>query len=185
MNVVIVVGAAIVLVAGIRHHLETRGLSDLITETGENDDNFACEVFSELLNDAQAEMMIYDDGGKDSPIYDDENMVEEVKRRLQENGGLQLFCLFTYKERTAFWNAFEKEPRVHMKKRSARSDLHYKIIDGGRKGYLTVHRVNSSVRQFRRFDCSNVRPRDMNRVIKHTMGPYIDCTRTEFADARA
>ena len=185
MNLVIIVGAAIVLAAGIRHHLETRGLPDLITETGENDDNFACKVFSELLKDAQAEMMIYDDGGKDSPIYDDENMVGEVKQRLQENVDLQLFCLFTYKEQTAFWNAFDEEPRVHMKKRSARSDLHYKIIDGGRKGYLTVHRLNSSVRPFRRFDCSRVQPKDMNRVKKHTMGPYIDYMRTEFADATA
>ena len=185
MDVVVIVGAAIVLVAGIRHHLDTRGLDDLVTETGENDDGFACKVFTELLNDAQTEMILYDDGGKESPIYDDDAVVSVVQQRLKENPDLKLFCLFTYDDRTAFWSAFEKDPRVYLKKRPVRSDVHYKIIDGGRKGYVTVHKLNTASRPFRRYDCNKVRPRDMERVVKRTMGPYINCTRTEFADARA
>lgn len=183
MDIVIIVGAAIVLAAGIHHHLATRGLFYLVTETGENDDNFACDVFTELLNDAQTEMLIYDDGGRNNPIYDDERMVGAVKRRLKENEDLQIFCLFTSGERTAFWKAFNEEPRVHLKKRSTRSDLHYKIVDGGRKGYLTVHSLGASVRPFRRFDFSKVPPRYRERVLMHTMAPYINYTKSEFDNA--
>ena len=183
LYVVIAVGAGIVLAAGIHHHLETRGLPDLVTWSGENDDAYARQVLLDLLRDAREEMLLYDDGGPGNPVYDDKDFVADVRRVVDERKEIKLFCLFTDSYRTEFWNVLDQDqyrPRVQIKQLEARRDRHYKIIDNGRKGYVTEHQLNSQARPYRWFDCTKVKPRDMKRVVRRTMGEHIALTRQEF-----
>lgn len=104
-------------------------------------------------------MWIRDDGN-DFPesIYNTADVIEAVRRRLTGNEDLHVYCLFSSNDETSFTRAFAGHQRVHLKQGQPRRDVHFKIIDDGRKGYVSAHPPGSSERRYRSYDCSKVAP---------------------------
>ena len=53
---------------------------------------------------------------------------------------------------------------------SLRRDVHFKIIDDGRKGYVSAHPPESFERRYRSYDCSKVAP----HVRQAALGRHMD-----------
>ena len=119
----------------------TWGLLRLNLKVGMNNDRFAQSTFIELLDEADRKMWICDDGNAfPESIYNAEAVVEAVWHRLEENRELHLYCLFSSNDNTRFTKAFDGHPQVHMDRGvQPRRDVHFKIIDDARKGYVSAH----------------------------------------------
>ncbi len=136
----------------------TFGLLLLRLEVDMNDSRMAAEAFIDLLRDARRTMLICDDGS-DMPdsIYNADEVIEATRTALASNANLQLQCLFSSDDETRFSRAFAREPRVIIKRQGPRRDVHFGIIDGGRKGYVSAasaHAFGSGMRRYRKYDCS-------------------------------
>lgn len=131
----------------------TRELSGLRFEVGHNSDTIASEVFLRLLKDARKEMLVCDDGNKmDSSIYEDDDVIAAVREKLAANEQFRMRCLFSDDEDTKFRRAFQDEHRVEIKTGVQRRPVHYKIIDGGRSGYLSRHKHGETQRAFKLYE---------------------------------
>ena len=182
-TIALFVGIAIGVWGFCYYEIKTWPLLKLTIKSGRNSNRRAREMFIELLNQAQEEMLLYDDGSKGG-MYDDEDVVAAVGRRLAENPGFRMLCLFTYKEQTAFRTAFGNHDRVKIRERAERSEIHYRIIDRGRQGYLSRHKLGAGEeRPFRFYDCSKASPREQEALIARTLGRYVTETRQAFAHA--
>ena len=136
----------------------TWSLLRLQLEIGRNDDHFARRAFVALLNEAEHAMWICDDGN-DFPesIYNTAAVIEAIGQRLTRNEALHVYCLFSSNDETSFTRAFAGHQRVHLKQGvQPRRDVHFKIIDDGRKGYVSAHPPESFERRYRSYDCSKV-----------------------------
>ena len=134
----------------------TWGLLRLRLQVGMNDTKFATDTFIELLRDARHTMMICDDGN-DMPgsIYNTPAVIDAVTARLKANPSLRLLCLFSSADDTMFTKTFDGHAQVHMKRGvQPRRDIHFKIIDHGRRGYVSAHPLGSTERRYRLYDCS-------------------------------
>ena len=63
----------------------TWGLLTIRVVRGQNDDGIAAEKFLELLEQAQRDMIVYDDGGKGAntaSIYEDQGFCESFEKKL-------------------------------------------------------------------------------------------------------
>lgn len=162
----------------------TWSLLRLKLKIGMNDDVFARRAFIALLNDAERAMWICDDGN-DFPesIYNTADVIEAVRRRLTGNEDLHLYCLFSSNDETGFTNAFADHQRVHLKRGvQPRRDVHFKIIDEGRKGYVSAHPPESFERRYRSYDCSKVAP----HIRQAALGRHMDSVADFFQEeARA
>ena len=139
---------------------KTWGLLRLDLKVGMNDSTFARDTFIDLLNEAERGIWVCDDGN-DFPesIYNDPKVIAAIRRRLELNQALHLYCLFSSTDDTKFVNEFIENPRVHMKRGVLpRRDVHFKIIDDARKGYVSAHPLGCLERRYRSYDCSNVPP---------------------------
>lgn len=143
-----------------------------------NDDESTKAKFRELLGEARYSMVIYDDGDKvPDSIYMDEGITKLVRQKLDANPDFRMQCLFNCDEPDLlFRNAFiDYASRVEIKTRDQtkpRLAIHYKIIDGGVKAYLSRHRPGSSQRRFRIVDCTDVSESNRNRVSNAVLGTY-------------
>jgi hypothetical protein len=160
----------------------TWGLLRLNLKVGMNDDRFAQRTFIELLNEARHVMWICDDGD-DFPesIYNAEAVVEAVRHRLAENEDLHLCCLFSSNDETRFTKAFANHSRVRMHRGvQPRRDVHFKIIDDARKGYVSAHPPRSFERRYRSYDCSHV-PKHIRQA---ALGRHMDSIAARFPAAQ-
>ena len=150
----------------------TWGLLRLDLKVGMNDDRFAQSTFIELLDEADRKMWICDDGNTfPESIYNAEAVVEAVRHRLEENRDLHLYCLFSSDDDTRFTKAFDGHPRVHMDRGvQPRRDVHFKIIDDARKGYVSAHPPGSFERRYRSYDCSDV----PSHIRQAALGRHVD-----------
>ena len=150
----------------------TWGLLRLRLDVGVNDSSFAADIFIELLRDARDSMLICDDGNKmEGSLYNAEDVIDAVEEQLRANRNLRLQCLFNYGDETLFTKKFEKHPRVKMKRGiQPRRDIHFKIIDRGRRGYVSAHPLGSTARRYRLYDCShapdNIREAALGRHVQ-------------------
>lgn len=161
----------------------TWGLLRLNLKVGTNDDGLARRIFIELLNEAENAMWICDDGN-DFPesIYNATEIIQAIRARLVSNEGLHLYCLFSSNDKTSFTEAFANHPRVHMQRGiQPRRDVHFKIIDGGRKGYVSAHPLGSSERRYRSYDCSKVSP----HIRREALGRHLEGVETFFQQESA
>ena len=161
----------------------TAGLLRLGLQVGMNDSGFAAETFVELLKDAERTMLICDDGNSmaDS-IYDREDVVAQVLDRLQANPRLRIACLFFSSDDTAFTRRLDGHARVTLKRGvQPRRDIHFKIIDGGRKGYVSSHPIGAAERRYRLYDCSRV-PASIRDA---ALGHHIHAMKAQFPDVEA
>ena len=155
----------------------------------QNDDMLAAANFLALLEEAEQEICIYNDGNKmDNGMYDNVDLIEEVKKKLKSNKGFVMLCSFNYNHKTEFKKEFEKEDyreRVTIIKRKIPSTLaHYKIIDEGKKAYLSWHNVGDHNRSVKLYDFSKTDPpwwfqKWQKDVKKEYIGDYLDDIRDQ------
>ena len=159
----------------------TWGLLRLKLSVGLNDAKLAADAFQALLKDARHTMLICDDGN-DMPesIYNNDTIVNATGARLEANPDLRLFCLFCSTDETKFTRRFATNPQVKMKRGvQPRRDIHFKIIDGGRQGYVSSHPLGSSERRYRLYDCSRV----PERIRDAALGRHVRDMESNFAEA--
>ena len=157
----------------------TFGLLLLRLEVDMNDSRVAAEAFIDLLQDAEHTMLICDDGN-DMPnsIYNADDVVEATRTALAANPELQLQCLFSSDDETRFSKAFANDPRVIIERQRPRRDVHFKIIDGGRKGVVSAHAFGSGMRRYRKYDCSrrliptHIREAALGRHVRSIQGLF-------------
>ena len=133
-----------------------------------NDDDSVVSNFIELLDEARTSMIVYDDGNDMAgSVYNDSRVIDAVGRKLRSNPDFELRCLFNCDDDVQFRKEFADAPQVDIRTRSDKDrerKVHYKIIDGGMKAYLSRHELGSSQRRFKIVDCTNVSKRHRSRV---------------------
>jgi hypothetical protein len=119
---------------------------------GRNTDAAATQLFLELVGEMQVDMVIHDNGTDTlATLYNDRQILDALQRRL--DGGAKVRCLFA--EQADIGIAGLDKIEVHYLPADAdwHSDLHFKIIDSGRKAYLSRHREDGE-REYQIVDCS-------------------------------
>ena len=129
-----------------------------------------------MLNQAQESLIIYDDGDDShGSLYNDSRVVEAVQRKLGDNPAFEVRCLFNCDDNLLFQRALKGERQVHVRIRSngpSDDGIHYKIIDGGAKAYLSRHALGSKQRRYKIIDCTRVPPRHRGHVADSLLGMY-------------
>ena len=128
----------------------------------ENDDQVARETFLEVLNRAEKTLIVRDDGDDPSSLYFDDDVVEQVRARLQENQRLAMRVLFNYRadgnKLAALQAEFQGRDRLDIRyllpQQRPLREVHGKIADGGKTGCLSAHERGSQKRDLEKFDCS-------------------------------
>ena len=126
---------------------------------GSNNDITVEKLFERLLQAAQQEFIIHDDGDvPESSVYNSDVVMAALRERMLENDRLRTRIYFNEKGTLKvndlareFGDRFEI--RYNPGPRPER-DVHYKIVDGGKLGYLSLHHHGSDEREFEFFDCS-------------------------------
>ena len=150
-----------IILAGIAFYVcKVWGYLFLGLRIGKNDPDFMNDTFMTLLSEAKLNLLLCDDGNVMSgSLYEDHKIVEAIAERLDENQDLEIFCIFYTDQETEFIRQFANNPRVHMARGvQPRPAIHFKIIDDGLRGYLTLHDYESHDRQYRLYDCRWVPP---------------------------
>lgn len=175
-----VLGATVVVVCGIMVWL-AQGFLSVRVIRGDNDDHTATTTFICLVNEVENEMIIHDDGDNtENSIYNNDKAIEAVRKRLQEQEDLTIKCIFNKEEEIKMSSLGKQFPgrfqvRYRQGKRPAH-DIHYKIIDDGRKGYLSVHDLGGCSRKYELVDCT-----DSPQRIRHRMfGKFYDQVKKEY-----
>ena len=169
----------IVLVIGTIYIIRAQKYLSVRILSGSNDDKTATCVFIELVAEVERNFIIHDDGGAGSPIYDDCDVIEAVRKRLHECGELTIKCLFN--QNGARIESLDKEfpgrfiVRCQQDKRT-KNDVHFKIIDGGRKAYLSTHAVGISERKYELIDCTN----STRKIRQQMFGKFYDRVDMDF-----
>ena len=161
----------------------TAGLLRLGLQAGMNDSRFAAETFVELLKDAERTMLICDDGNSmTDSIYDREDVATQALDCLKANPRLRIACLFFSNDDTVFTRRLDGHPRVVMKRGvQPRRDIHFKIIDDGRKGYVSSHPIGAAERRYRLYDCSRVPAAIRDAALGH----HVRAMKARFTDMEA
>lgn len=162
-----------IIIAGILYYIwKSWGFLFLGLRIGKNDPQFVTDTFKELLADAKQNLLLCDDGNiMPGSLYEDKRVVKAISERLTENQDLEIFCIFHSRDDTEFIRQFANNPRVHMARGVLpRPAVHFKIIDDGKKGYLTAHDFESSDRNYRLYNCSwvpaSVRDKALGRHVR-------------------
>ena len=149
-----------------------------------NDDQLATNSFIELLEEAESKISIFDNGNiMEGSIYENEDVIKRVGQKLEENPDFKIECSFKYDENTRFKEEFSGHPQVTIIKRDPLL-AHYKIIDGGKKAYLSRHGVAAKSRDIMRYDFSSVKVgRRQVDVKKEYIGEYLEDINRTFQSA--
>ena len=156
------------LVAVVIFYLRWPYVNISVTEI-ENNNQFAIKSFVGLLEAAENHISIYDDGNKmDGSIYENEEVIQKVKDKLEGNSDFWVQCSFNEKEGTMFVEEFRGHERVMIKlrERPALGLAHYKIIDDGKKAYLSWHDPGSENRKVKVYDFSKAKKGFMRKDVK-------------------
>ena len=63
----------------------------------------------------------------------------------------------------------------------SRRDIHFKIIDDGRKGYVSSHPIGAAERRYRLYDCSRVPAAIRDAALGH----HVRAMKARFTDMEA
>ena len=175
-----VLGAAVVVVCVIIVWRAQGFLSVRVTR-GVNDDDTAAAMFICLVNEVENEMIIHDDGDNtENSIYNNVQVIDAVRKRLQEYSDLKIRCIFNKEEKIGITSLMTDFPeRVLVRYRQGERpahDIHYKIIDDGRKGYLSVHDLGGCSRKYELVDCAD----SPQRVRRRMFGKFYDQVKKEY-----
>ena len=129
-----------------------------------NDDEVAKATFLEVLNGAEKQLIVRDDGDAPSSLYCDDDIAERVRSRLRQKKGLAIRVLFNYRKDGNKLAALQAEDefrgrdrldvRYLLPEQRPFKEVHGKIADNGRHGCLSVHAKDSQERDVEKFDCS-------------------------------
>lgn len=148
-----------------------------VTPVKVHDDASVARNFIRLLDEARASMIVYDDGNKmQGSLYNDQSVIDAVRSKLRADPAFELRCLFNSNEPMEFRTELAHERQVDIRTRrdpGRGSKIHYKIIDGGAKAYLSRHAREPSKRRFRIVDCTGVPKRHRRRVAKSLLGRHV------------
>lgn len=148
-----------------------------VTHVKVNDDASVARNFIQLLDEAKALMIVYDDGDNTSgSLYNDQSVIDAVRSKLRSAPDFKLQCLFNCDDQVEFRTELADEPQVEIRtRRDSRrgSKIHYKIIDGGEKAYLSRHERGASKRRIRVVDCTAVPEGHRRRVAKSMLGRHV------------
>ena len=154
-----------------------------VTPVQVNDDDSVVTNFIELLSEARTSMVVYDDGiDMDGSLYNDRRVIDAVRSKLQSNPEFQLQCLFNCNHDVKSRKELANEQRVDIRTRVESGNpgrIHYKMIDGGLKAYLSLHELGSRMRKCKLVDCTSVSKRHRSRVAERLLGKH----KADFAQA--
>jgi hypothetical protein len=175
-----VIGAAILLVFAVlvirQTFIGVQILKATIQEPSTNNDDLAVGSFTDLLEKARSDMMVYDDGNEmEGSVYMQQEVIDAVKKKLRDAPNFIIRCYFNCDEKdTLFRQAFDSEKRVEIRTGTGTrpDDTHYKIIDDGRLAYLSQHGHGDSERKFQVVDCTGVNPLVLKIVTDSLLGEY-------------
>lgn len=127
-----------------------------------NDDAVAKNTFLEMLDAAERELLVKDDGDASSSLYFDDSIAQRVASRLEANEKLVVRMLFNRRDANNRMAVLQKEEKYRDRSRldvryaAARPtrDVHCKIADGGKRGCLSVHEQGATERELEKFDCA-------------------------------
>ena len=145
-------------------------------QSGGNDDDAATQMFLRVLRTAEKTLHVHDDGDKgNGSIYDDDDVVQAVRRQLEDRPELQIRCLFNDKADLKLVRELRAEypdrfTVYYLSGPRPIGDVHYKIADGGVMGYLSSHEHGQPERNFKLLDCSAAKP----RTRKKAFGKYLE-----------
>ena len=183
--IVLMVASVTVVVIGLIVVWRAHAYLSVRITRGDNDDSAATSMFICLVNEVEQEMIIHDDGDNTkASIYNDQHVIDAVTRRLQEHSDLTIKCFFNKQEDIKIVSLGEQFPdrflvRYRQGKRPSR-DIHYKIIDDGRRGYLSVHDLGGCDRKYEMIDCTESPKRVRNKML----GKFYDEIEKEYGSAR-
>ncbi|MCY4594389.1 MAG: hypothetical protein OXC19_06255 [Bryobacterales bacterium] len=158
------------------------------TPSDVNTDQVAREKFLNLLGAASQSMIVYDDGNNmPDSIYHNQHVIHAVREKLDENPQFRMRCLFNSKDPSPFREALSAyDGRVAIKTRNPLLPpmvTHFKIIDGGRKAYLSRHPFASPERRYKMVDCTKVPDKHSEYVQDVILGKHIKGFDAAFARA--
>ena len=129
-----------------------------------NDDDVAKATFLEVLNSAEKQLIVRDDGDGSSSLYRDDDMAAQVRSRLRHNKKLAIRMLFNYREDGNKLAALQAEAefqgrdrldiRYLLPEQRPFKEVHGKIADNGKRGCLSAHERDAQERDVGKFDCS-------------------------------
>ena len=158
--------AAWLVWAGIEH---AKGQPfDVVFDDGEEDENATAPAFLSVLKHAKRKLIVHDDGDNTSTsIFNDTDVVEAVKRQLDDNQKLVIACLFNVRENLMTVKSLGGHERFRVKYRRWRwspsaFDVHYTIADDGSIGRLSHLGKGAKKRRFEIRNCLNARQSERN-----------------------
>jgi len=116
----------------------------------ENDNSTAVKTFLELLDSAEKNLVIFDDGNifEDS-IYMNMHVLNRIDEKLKSSKKFKITCLFNFKEQTDFEKKFSascyaekveiKYPLKGLERPDDEKEKHYKIVDDGKLVHISEH----------------------------------------------
>ena len=135
----------------------------VVIERGENNDKTAADYFCRLVCEMEHQMIIHDDGDStEDTLYNNDKVVETMRARLSSHKEQVLVqCVFNKHEEIKMAKLADEFPRsfrvFYMPEEQETGSIHYKIIDIGKKAYLSKHCPGSSQREYELIDCSAAR----------------------------
>lgn len=163
INSALIAIAAIACIPRIRDAFEVSRTE--VTEMLPNSNAEAIQIVLKLLDEANSELIMYDDGDTaDDSLYQNEALIFAIKEKIRKNPDFQVLCVLNHcAGETRFEQALTALPNVSIRQRriSQQSRVHYKIIDG-RKAYVTCHELGQVDRNRKMIDCANAMSRRKN-----------------------
>ena len=148
-----------------------------------NPDSSPKTIFVELLDAAEKEIIIHDDGNlmKDSP-YEDREILDRMRSIVRS--GVAIRCLFNhYDGRLALTRELSGEVDIRVRREVSRG-AHYKIADSGSLAYLSWHGFGEHHRTFRLIDCRSVPKYARTWVTERLLGEYVESFDAAFERAQ-
>lgn len=195
MEIVIRIATLVIAVGGIIAviwmSIYTVSAGSLNVWKGHNDDDSVSGKLIELLDMTKKEIVIFDDGD-DAVLYGDEALVKAFEQKIKEGlPGFRVRCFFNSPEMTLFRKTLNKYENVEIKCGDGKtnrpsSEVHFKIIDDGLAGYLSIHAPGSRDRTVKIVDCSPIFLKSTRKkTSKKLLGPHLRKFESMFSSTAA
>ena len=140
-----------------------------------NNNQSAASHAAALLREAENELEVFDDGDWfPESTYNDRSFLNSVEEKLQNNTHFRIRCFFNCDASDLeFTKRFRDNPRVEIyvrKDGSRPPDRHYKIIDGGKKAYLSKHSLGDHTHRYKEITRAELSPSQADRASELLFG---------------
>ena len=160
--VVLVTAGCLIALARVQEHVR------VYVREGTNADDSAKETFLSLVCSARGDVVVHDDGdGSRGSMYKDREVLARLEACLTAQPELRMRFLFNENAELPLAVLAKAYPgRVLIRYTHVRPehDVHYKIVDGGRRACLSVHRRGDRARRWKSYDCTEAGEKTRNRL---------------------